>query len=214
MRANIWANRFTPGGGWETAELIENENGGDAKNSQVAVDANGNAIAVWQGVGLRANRYAQGIGWGTAEDIRSDVTGGIGAPDVAVSPDGHAIAVWPQLDGTRTNTWANRYVPGDGWGTAEIIETDDAGGVQWPQVAMDPDGNAVAVWLQSDGDRTNIWANQYTVGVGWAAAELIENEDLGDANFPHIAVDPDGKAIAVWSQHDGMRWNVWANRLE
>jgi len=265
MRKNIWANRFASVGGWQTAELIESENGGDAKNPQVAVDANGNAIAVWQqndgmdnyaaanrytpgggwgtdlsidnapgvssrpqvasdaagnaiavwpGIGVRANRYAQGVGWGTAEDIRSDMTGGLGAPEVAVSPDGHAIAVWPQTDGTRANLWANRYEPGSGWGTAELIESDDAGGVQWPRVAIDPNGDAVAVWHQSDGTRTNIWANQYVADLGWATAELIETEDLGDAERPQVAVDPDGNAIAVWYQDDGTHINVWANRLE
>ena len=75
-------------------------------------------------------------------------------------------------------------------------------------------GNATAIWHQSDGTRTNIWANQYVAGVGWATAELIETEDLGDAERPQLAVDPDGNAIAVWYQDDGMRLNVWANRLE
>ena len=59
-----------------------------------------------------------------------------------------------------------------------------------------------------------MWANRYLPGSGWGTAELIETEDLGDAEFPQIAVDPDGNAIAVWYQDDGTRINVWANRLE
>jgi hypothetical protein len=86
--------------------------------------------------------------------------------------------------------------------------------VQHLQVAVDPSGNAVAVWKQSDGALDNIWANRYTVGFGWGMAELIETEDLGDAERPQIALDPEGNAIAVWYQDDGTHINVWANRLQ
>jgi hypothetical protein len=265
MRSDIWANAYASGGAWATAELIETENGGSAKTPEVAMDANGNAIAVWQqndglvlfaaanrytpgggwgtaqsidnapgnsssaqvaadpagnamalwsGAGIRANRYTLSGEWGTAEEIREALGGTQGDQDVAVSADGTAIALWGQSDSTVTNVWANRYVPDNGWGTAELIETNDSGHAQHLQVAVDPSGNAVAVWKQSDGALDNIWANRYTVGVGWATAELIETEDLGDAERPQIAVDPDGNAIAVWYQDDGTHINVWANRLE
>ena len=50
---------------------------------------------------------------------------------------------------------------------------------------MDIDGNAIAVWHQSDGTRTNIWANRHTPSTGWGAAELIEDNDEGEGNI-HI----------------------------
>ncbi|NNL25499.1 MAG: hypothetical protein HKP36_13725 [Myxococcales bacterium] len=80
---------------------------------------------------------------------------------MALDPNGNAVAVWEQYDGTRTNIWANRFSPTAGWGVAERIETDDAGGAESAQVALDPNGNAVAVWEQSDGTRVNIWANRF-----------------------------------------------------
>ena len=48
-----------------------------------------------------------------------------------------------------------------GWDVAELLETDDAGDARGPRVALDPNGNAVAVWTQSDGTRDNIWANRF-----------------------------------------------------
>lgn len=42
-----------------------------------------------------------------------------------------------------------------------MIETDDTGDAQFPQIAMDSSGNALAVWHQSDGTRFNIWANRF-----------------------------------------------------
>ena len=63
---------------------------------------------------------------------------------------------------------------GVGWGLPELIETDDADDADNPQVAIDANGNALAVWYQDDGMRTNIWSNRYTAGSGWGMAELIE----------------------------------------
>jgi len=54
------------------------------------------------------------------------------------------------------NIWANRFTPAAGWGVAEPIETDNAGDAFEPQVALDPNGDAMAVWEQSDGTRVNI----------------------------------------------------------
>ena len=217
-RYNIWANRFTAGTGWGTAQLIETDNSGEALGPQVAVDPSGNAIAVWyQSDGTRnniwANRYTAGTGWGTAQLIETDNSGSAFDPQVAIDPSGNAIAVWYQYDGTRFNIWANRFTPGTGWGTALLIETDNSGEALGPQVAIDPSGNAIAVWHQYDGTRNNIWANRFTPGTGWGTAQLIETDNSGEALGPQVAVDPSGNAIAVWHQYDGTRYNIWANRF-
>ncbi len=55
----------------------------------------------------------------------------------------------------------NRYLPRFGWGTAQLIETDNAGNALDPQITTDANGKAIAVWRQSDGTRENIWANRW-----------------------------------------------------
>ncbi len=99
------------------------------------------------------------------------------------------------------------------WGTAALIETDNAGNAFAPQVAVDSSGNAIAVWYQWDGTRYSIWANRYTSGSGWGTAALIETDNAGGASSPQVAFDSSGNAIAVWTQHDGTRYNIWANRM-
>ena len=113
---------------------------------------------------------APGFGWGTAELIETEAGDTFAyAPQVAVDPQGNAIAVWMQDDGRGPfNILANRFVPGVGWGTAELIETD-AGDAGLPRVALDSQGNAIAVWHQG-GIRDNIWANRFVPGVGWGTA--------------------------------------------
>lgn len=140
-------------------------------------------------------------------------------PQIAFGPGGHGQIVWLQSDGTRTNIWA-RSVNELNLGTPVMIETDNAGDASMPQVAVDAQGNAVGVWSQSDGTRTNIWANRYTPPADedddgtWGTAGIIDTEDLGDATVPQIAYAADGgSAVAVWAQSDGTRTNIWASRF-
>jgi hypothetical protein len=150
--------------------------------------------------------------WQTPLFIETDNAGDAHLPQVAVNAAGAATAVWHQSDGTNIDIYANRYVPGTGWGTALRIETDNAGVAQSAQVAMDSAGNAIAVWQQSDGTRNNIWSNRYVVGTGWGTATLIESGP-GDAGNPQVAMDGSGNAIAVWWQHVGGQMDVMANRF-
>ncbi len=219
IRFNIWSNRYELGTGWGTAQLIENDNAGDVYYPQIAINSSGNAIAVWrQNDGLRdniwSNRYELGTGWGTAQLIETDDAGSAGGSQIAIDSSGNAIAVWSQSDGTRSNIWSNRYVSGTGWGTAQLIETDDAGSAGGSQIAIDSSGNAIAVWEQHDGTRANICSNRYELGTGWGTAQLIETDDAGSAWGSQIAIDSSGNAIAVWVQYDGIRFNIWSNRYE
>ena len=212
-RQNIWANRFD-GTSWGTAEQIEPDVIG-SYNPQIAFDSSGNAIAVWRQhdgtrTNIAANRF-DGTSWGTAELIETDNAGEASSPQIAFDSSGNAIAVWHHYDGTRTNIWANRF-DGTSWGTAIKIETDNAGDALSPQIAFDSSGNAIAVWVQSDGTGQNINANRFN-GARWGTAELIETIERGGAESLKIAVDSSGNAIAVWKQSDGTGYNIYANRF-
>jgi hypothetical protein len=216
-RNNSWANRYVVGSGWGVATLIETENLGSAVSQSIAMDATGNGVAAWvQSDGTRynlwANRYDVVTGWGAATLIENDNTGDViqGSP-VVMDGNGNAMVVWSQFDGTRSNVWANRYVVGSGWGGATLIETDNTGSASSPSIAMNASGDAVAVWDQSDGTRTNIWANRYTMGTGWGTASLIEADNTGDATVASVAMSANGNAVAVWIQWDGLKFNVWTN---
>ncbi len=222
QRISIWANRYTAGAGWGGAALIETDDTGNALSPRIAFDAAGNALVVWQQhdgtrYNIWANRYTAGapMPWGPAEPIETDDAGDAYYPRIAFDAAGNALAVWQQHDGTRYNIWANRYATGV-WGVAELIETGDGPvaaplSAHVPKLAVEFDGDATVVWFQSDGTRTNIWANRYTASVGWGVAELIENDNTGDATYPEVAVNASGNATVVWFQSDGARTNIWAN---
>jgi hypothetical protein len=219
-RNTMLAKRHVVGTGWAKADVVDSNTAGHADLPQIATDAQGNATVVWQRFdGMRSNiwvsHYAAGAGWGQAALAETDHSGGAFNPQIAMDAHGKALVVWEQHDGARWNIWANRYVPGVGWGTAQPIEADRVGHAANPQVAMDNHGNAMVVWAQRDGVRYSIWSNRYVVGAGWGPAQLLEMRQVGTTFEPQITIDRDGRAMVVWWQSDGDGYkNIWANRYE
>lgn len=222
---NIWANRFSAvSGTWGTAELIQTANADSARAPQIAMDGNGNAIAVWAQSAdanapshIWANRFSAASGaWEMATALETAVVGGAVDPRIALDTGGNALVVWSQSDVTltRTDIWANRYSAGSGWGTAQLIEHENAGDALRPQIAFDASGNAIAVWEQSDGSGgVRIWANRFSPAITgvffWGTAGPIE-ADAGGATFPQIVINAGGNALAVWSQFGS---GIWGNRF-
>jgi hypothetical protein len=130
-----------------------------------------------------------------------------------VDASGNAVAVWQQSNANGLlDIWSARYTAASAdWGGAELIEFNDADYALRPQVAMDPGGNAVAVWFQFGGTTEDIWSNRYTPDGGWGEAERIEANDTDEAVLPKVAMDADGSAVAVWTQLDGSHDSIWSN---
>ena len=136
---------------------------------QVAVDASGNALAVWVQVAPNTlersiwARYsaANTSTWGSAQ--RVDDANGFGAatPQIGFGPTGEAIAVWSEFDAINDSNgriWANEYTPGTGWGAPAAIETGTGYFSTDPQIRIDANGNVLAVWTRTEGGRTRVWA--------------------------------------------------------
>ncbi len=233
QRYNLWANRYVAGTGWGSASQISNNNPDPAalsdplvsKNADtphVAMDVTGNALAVWaQDNSIYANRYTVvSQSWGVAQLIENDVHWAAAAPRIAMAANGDAYAVWEQyadaVPGDATppfkNIMVNRYVPSLGWQSATLVENNNTGHAQAPQVAVDGVGNASVVWRQWDVTHYSVWSNRYFKASGqWDTAALIESDNSGDAVNPQVAVDATGNALAVWSQSNGTRSSIRSN---
>ncbi|MBI5138018.1 MAG: Ig-like domain-containing protein [Nitrospirae bacterium] len=218
---SILARHYDPATGWGGEVLLETSTAGNAALPQVAMDAAGDAVAVWyQHDGTRYSAYgnvydAATDTWGGATLLESDSAGHAVGVTVGMDASGNAVAVWYQSDGARYNIHANRYTAAGGWNGRELLETSAAGNAQHPQVAVAPNGDAVVVWHQSDGTRDNIWANHLDFAVGsWSGEQLVESSNAGTALNPALAVNAAGDAVAAWHQSDGSRYNLTANRYD
>ena len=175
---SIWANRYDAAGtGWLTAGTIENDSN-PAISPHAAMDASGNSIVVWAALSplpsQRYNFYANRLAsadflsgsWGAAELIETASAGGVQDPQPQIMFDGngHALAVWhdgDDVNGFGLSIWSNRYVAGTGWGAAQLIENVSTANASSPRLAVDNNGNAFAIWSQSDGRRANIYINRF-----------------------------------------------------
>jgi hypothetical protein len=218
---NIWGNRYSGDSKvWSGAFLLETKNG-TAEFPIVAMDGHGNAVVVWEQslsgeiyISIWANRYsAASQNWTGAFLLETNDVASAQTPQIAMDNNGNVVVVWVEGDGTRNNVWANRYTSANQtWAGATLIEFNNAGGAFFPQVAMDRNGNAFAVWRQIDGTRSNIWNNRYsTSNQTWLGATLLEFNNTEDAYDPYVAMGGNGNTIVVWHQYDGTRYNAWAN---
>lgn len=221
--SEIWSSRFTPMDGWQAPRRIDADAAGTSRSPAVAMDADGNAIALWLqsdglSFGVYANRYTRGGSWGTPKRIDADPDGDAEDVTVGFDGEGNALALWKQLGRTDVDIWASRYVPGEDWGEAERIETNDEGDAVSPRLAVSANGDAVAVWLQSDGFRYDVWSNAYEGNLGWGIAEQVDRDPTDPQSGAHLrlAIDASGNAMAVWTR-EGEQPNVeliWAARYE
>lgn len=168
FRQDIKANRYiAETNSWSGATLVSD--GTESTISpQIAIDGSGNAMAVWaQSVGgqrdVWANHYTDSTdNWGTSKRIDTDDVSSAKSPQIGVDASGNALAVWQQGDSTLDNIWGSRYTASIAeWGTAELIQANDASHAERPEIAIDASGNALAVWLQDVGGEPKVFAKRF-----------------------------------------------------
>jgi hypothetical protein len=142
----------------------------------------------------------------------SDNGGNVSNPAVAADVQGNVLAVWEQTQGPGIVIVAARWSSDQHtWGTPKVISKTD-GFATRPHVALDPTGNAIAVWQQAArlAGPASIWFARYLVDAGWADASQIPGA-LAPAGPPRVALDGGGRGFAVWSQNRAL---VMAYRFE
>ena len=152
--------------------------------------------------------------WGKSELLEEMGDGESRRSKVAVDPMSNAFAVWEVNDGDRISVWGNRYTRTGLWGTPQALDTTDDVDATNPQIAVDTDGNAFAIWEQDQaGPNPSIWGARFDESNGWSAPELLNTETLTEARNPSIGADASGNAVAVWIQRDvDSIGGVFANR--
>jgi len=211
---------------WHAAQEI-GESGGVSRDAKVATVSAGNALAVWTlqpdpaaiPIGVFSNVLLTASGWGAPLEV-----GSLGALDSAFRPkleidaSGNGFAVWHSFNGTLFNVLWSHYTANVGWSAPALIGNPAATNQIEPQIALDSNGGAIAVWEQSVGTQFRIVASRFDAGAGWGPAQLADlapgNSHSGEAFQPQIALDTHGNALIVWQQFDpGVnQTNLWANR--
>lgn len=206
---HVWSSRAAAGGAWSTPERLES-NTGNVSELRLSVDAvSGRGMVAWIQTGPTVDLHARPLdpatGWGSAALVESSA-GQVGVSSIGMDGNGNAVAVWSQIGpATRFSIYANRYSPGGGWGSPQLIETNEVvGSVDGdPVVAVTPTGDALTVWKRSGGGG-DLWGNRFTQGTGWGTAtRLVADAGASQTIGRHdLAVDSSGHGMLVWGQLD------------
>ena len=171
------------------------------------MDAEGTATAVWvrntgSGSIIQSSTRPSGGSWSTPADDLSAPGQNAFNPQVTVDAEGTAIAVWSRSNGTNTIIQSSTRPSGGSWSTPADDLSASGQNASAPQVTVDADGTAIAVWGRSNGTNTIIQSSTRPSGGSWSAPEDL-SEPLGSAIQPQVTVDPTGLATAVWKRYDG-----------
>lgn len=217
-RLAVYANVFD-GTSWGDNTLIDASSEQDATLIQTAINSSGQAIVSWvqwDSVNTRyniwANLYTPSTGWLSApQQINISTEGVTLHPNVAINDSGNAIAIWSstQTNINRSQIFVRHYVSGSWSGTETQIGLGEAYTPQ-PQIQLNNDNTALAVWDQRSNGWVNIYNNTFN-GTTWAVASTIENNSNGDASAPQIAANSLGNVHVIWHQPDGENKQIWHN---
>ncbi|MCI0381962.1 MAG: hypothetical protein L0207_02780 [Chlamydiae bacterium] len=210
----IQAATKTFGDGWSTPVNVSLP-GQNAFNPQVAVDPAGNGIIIWQrfnGVNLIIQAAIKPFdlkGWSIPINLSASGQDAV-FPQVAVDPGGNAIAVWIRFNGANFVIQAATKPFGGDWSTP--IDLSTAGqNAELSQIAVDPGGNAVAVWQRFNGANLIIQAVAKPFGSNWSTPVDLSNVGQNGI-FPQVAIDIGGNPIAVWVMEAGANDQVQASQ--
>jgi PKD repeat protein len=189
-----------PAGGVFGPTQTLSDAGEDSQAPDVAIDAHGDALAVWlrydgSDERVQAAYRPAGGAFGTPQTLSEAGVEATG-PRVAMNGAGEAVVVWSVMLGGKEEIQAAPAAPGGAFGTPVNL-TGFSVVASVPQVALDSHGDAIAVWDGYDGTNIRIEDAIRAAGGGFGAAQFLSPAG-SNADTPQVAFDAAGNALAVW----------------
>jgi hypothetical protein len=186
------------GGPWSTPSPFS---GGleAAYELRITVDHLGNQTAIWvRRVGrswvVQSATRSVGGSWSAPVALSAP---GAGSALVAAGPEGNVTAVWllEREEGRRSVVQSATRSAGGSW-SAPVTLSPPRKNARSPQIALDPQGGATAVWEEAYSGA--IESSTRSSGGIWSAPVTLSATGVR-ADWPQVAVDSQGNATAVWA---------------
>lgn len=203
---------LTPGAitgpGWAAASPLESLTQA-ASAPQFKYDELGNAHAAWvQNNNIYYQKYSSQTGtWASPVVMDGSLSGAPSKLTLDASANGNVILAWVQ----GSNIYARRNIAGS-WDTpnnAIPLLENATGAATNPVAAITNDGLSVVVFSQTDGTQYNLYAT-LNQGAGWQSSPVaiddvgtVNNNDIGTALVPSIAIDSLANVSVAWRQKFG-----------
>jgi hypothetical protein len=219
---NVIQAAFKPAGeDWKKPILRDegenlSEQGHFATAPQVVFDSHGDAVAVWSieatyGASneenlIQASFRPAGGTWQTPVAL-SQAGQKAYIPQVAMDAQGDAVVVW-ELDGGDCWSIQESSMPAGGHWQAPVELSEAGEDAYGPQLAMDTQGDSVAVWELDSGGLASVQSSMKPAAGGWLAPVGISGTTAHGELFPQVAIDSQGDALAAWELYDGTHYLV------
>jgi hypothetical protein len=186
----------------------------------VAMDADGDYVVVYNSYGspedpdeygIRARMYnADGTPKAAPFQVNTVTTGWQRRMDVAMDANGDFVVAWhsQSSNGTDSSNYsiqARRYnKSGVAQGGQFQVNTFTSGSQEFPQVALDHDGDFVVVWAGAGSSGTDnsgysIHGQRYnSVGTAQGGEFQVNSYTTNFQSFPSVAMDQDGNFVVAW----------------
>lgn len=214
---------------------INSHAAGNQSHAQIARDAAGDYVVVWQsfgqdgsGYGVFAQRFnAAGVAQGTEFRVNTYVTGNQSNPSVAMDAVGDFVVAW-QGEGQyfgQTRIYAQRY---NAAGVAQGVEFDVSKPLTTapatstaPSVAMDAEGDFVIAFQNvaapdSAVSGNTIFARRYSAGGSVLGNEFqVSQPSTRPTGNASATMDATGDFVIAWENYeDGTYTRVFAQRFD
>ncbi|MGB0383472.1 MAG: exo-alpha-sialidase, partial [Ardenticatenaceae bacterium] len=208
---DVYFASSTNGGATWSANVKVNDDAGGAwhNNPSLAVDANDNVVVAWEDLrnGDQDIYFARstdsGATWSSNVKVNDDSSLlHQYTPSVGVDGSGTLMLAWyDQRNGNDDIYFARSTNNGTSW-SANVKLNDNSGtsSEQYPSLAVDSNGNAVAVWQDARDIVNNIYsARSSDSGQTWQTNVKINDDPSTTGQYnPSMAVDANNTLYAVW----------------
>ena len=130
------------------------------------MNQNGNAIAVWERYDISPVRVQasmwNGSVWSTPDVLSSSDQGDANLPQISMNTSGSAVTIWEKIDELNDNRIQASRWNGSSWSALPDTLSDGGQNAYTPQISIDANGNAIAVWRRFDGSNYRIQAAFFT----------------------------------------------------
>lgn len=170
---------------------------GSVSNPTAAINANGDAVVVWQQGAAIAAITRHGLA-GTFNTASPDMleAGSAETPTAAIDGAGNAIAAWHVAPSAIA---VKLHPAGGSWSASEQVVSAPAHAYSSPELAANPNGQAVLAFDDNDGINTVASVATGTVSAGFGATATGTTVSGPDVSHgPFVTVDDAGGAAVAW----------------
>lgn len=200
---------------WSEPLAIGDDLGGYSWTPSSGANSLGQMVAAWtvwlddSTQRVFANRYIPGQGWLGPETLVEGT--GIDQCAADIDDSGNCLVLWGQEQSIQSRT----YSVGVGWEPVEQVTSSAT--ARWlydMNLAVAPDGAAMATWCESTGDAYGPFYSSYRPSGGdWMDPEALQMTSSTITNV-RLANDGNGNFLVAFALYDGTRWGIWANSYE